>query len=245
MSRARTLVVTGLVCATAAAAFFGWSAARGTDSHPHVAATMPAAVSHSPSTSANGNDRTAETITKLEALPLAQPGSEISVGLPQTLQLDDVDGQVIYASVTMSEIQELPADQASALLAKIPALTGYSTVYEMPVSLTVLGVVTDGGADVAHQATGLTASVLGRFSIAPHPGTDPLPVSNTLSDGQCHGSPATTPATVGQTVQWCIHAFGRAGDPTPAAGRYQAPTGSYQTPVSWASQAFGSTVVIP
>lgn len=246
MSRARTILVAGVVCATAAAAFIGWSVAR-PSSHPQRAdssTSTPTGVPSAPS-SASNSDSTANEVSKLGSIPLAQPGSEISVGLPATLRLEDFDGQVIYATVTMSEIQELPADESANLIAKIPSLAGYSTVYEMPVSLTVLGIVTNGGSDVATRVTGLTAKSLGGFTIAPHQGSDPLPVSNTLSDGSCQGLTPALPASVGQTLQWCIHAFGQTGGPAPAGGQYQTPSGPYQSPIFWASQTFGSTVTIP
>lgn len=177
-------------------------------------------------------------------MKLAQPGSELSVGLPATLKLDDADGQVIYASATMSELQQLPSDQASALLVRLPSLTGYTDVYEMPVSLTILGVITDAGQPTS-RASALTSSALSRFAIVPHQGSDLLPTSNTLSDDSCRGLASSTPITAGQTITWCVHAFARAGDPAPAGGQYQALSGAYRAPILWASRIFGSSVVIP
>lgn len=170
---------------------------------------------------------------------LSTTGAQLSVGLPATLTIDAANGDTVYARVTMDELRKLPTDQSAAVLEQRSALAGYDTVWTMPVSLTVLGVVDDDGVHTEPTAV-LTASDLARFTIATHPGSDQLPNSNTLTSPDCAGLDSTTPVAAGRTLTWCIHAFADGSSNQPTGGQYETSTGTYQTPITWASKQFAA-----
>lgn len=243
----RTKIIVVVAIATLAAAGIGWGVAH-SSRHPTATATAPAAAAPAavPSGSSSTTD-TATALAKLTSTTLTTAGSELSVGLPATVTLSGVGDQLIYADVTMDEISQLPAGAAAHLISSIPAAAGYTDVYEMPVTLRVLGVTNLDGTALKSEVAGLTAADLSQFSIGVHPGSDPLPSSDTVTSAGCAGLPQTVPVIpTGGTVRWCLHAFsGGTTAGTPVGGQYQASGGLYASPVTWASKKFASSTEIP
>ncbi|MCS6553264.1 hypothetical protein NYQ35_16925 [Curtobacterium flaccumfaciens pv. flaccumfaciens] len=170
---------------------------------------------------------------------LSTIGAQLSVNLPATLTIDTANGDTVYARVTMHELTKLPAHQSAAILKERSALAGYDTVWTMPVSMTVLGIVDDAG--TATRATAdVSASDLSPFTIATHPGSDPLPTSNTLSSPGCSGLDGHTAIAVGHTVTWCVHGFSDAATSAPTGGQYETVSGTYATPITWASRKYAA-----
>lgn len=196
-------------------------------------AAVPSSV---PSSTSASDD---QDLQELLNTRLSTTGAQLSVGLPATLTIDAANGDTVYARVTMDELRKLPADQSAAVLEQRSALAGYDTVWMMPVSLTVLGVVADDGVHTEPTAV-LTASDLARFTIATHPGSDQLPNSNTLTSPDCAGLDSTTPVAAGRTLTWCIHGFADGSSNQPTGGQYETSTGTYQTPITWASKQFAA-----
>ncbi|TCK58301.1 hypothetical protein [Curtobacterium sp. PhB136] len=206
---------------------------RPTAEHSETNDAAPAAV---PSASSGSDDRKLQELLNTR---LSTTGAQLSVGLPATLTIDAANGDTVYARVTMDELTKLPADQVAAVLQQRPALAGYDTVWTMPVSLTVLGVVDEDGTHVEPTAA-LTASDLARFTIATHPGADQLPSANTLTSTGCAGLDSVSPIAAGRTLTWCIHAFADGSSNQPTGGQYETSTGTYQTPITWASKRYAA-----
>lgn len=206
---------------------------RPTAEHPETNDAAPASV---PSASSGSDDRQLQELLNTR---LSTTGAQLSVGLPATLTIDAANGDTVYARVTMDELTKLPADQVAAVLQQRSALAGYDTVWTMPVSLTVLGVVDEDGTHV--EPTGaLTASDLARFTIATHPGADQLPSANTLTSPGCAGLDSVSPIAADRTLTWCIHAFADGSSNQPTGGQYETSTGTYQTPITWASKRYAA-----
>jgi len=185
------------------------------------------------------------TAAALAKLPLAQAGTEVYVGVPETITLTDAAGRTIYAQATLDELTQLPASQAADVLSHLPALAGYQDVYQLPVTLKILGILQPTGA-TASSTTGLTPRALSGFTVAVHPGDTPLLSSDTVTTAECQGLPATaSEVAVGQSLSWCVHAFARAADPIPIGGQYQAAAGAYSAPLIWASKTFHGGPTIP
>ncbi|PZE54007.1 hypothetical protein [Curtobacterium sp. MCLR17_044] len=206
---------------------------RPTAQHPETNGAAPAAV---PSASSGSDDRELQELLNTR---LSTTGAQLSVGLPATLTIDAANGDTVYARVTMDELTKLPADQVAAVLQQRSALAGYDTVWTMPVSLTVLGVVDEDGTHVEPTAA-LTASDLARFTIATHPGADQLSSANTLTSPECAGLDSVSPVAAGRTLTWCIHAFADGSSNQPTGGQYETSTGTYQTPITWASKRYAA-----
>lgn len=170
---------------------------------------------------------------------LSTTGAQLSVGLPATVTIDTSSGETVYARVTMDELTQLPEDQARAVLEQRSSLAGYSTVWTMPVSLVVLGVVDEDGTGTSSIAD-LSAIDLSRFTIATHPGSDPLPASNTMTSTSCTGLDPHTSTTIDHTLTWCIHAFSTGPEEQPTGGQYETTTGTYQLPITWASTRYAA-----
>jgi hypothetical protein len=241
----RTKIIAAVTIATIAAAGIGWGIGHPAR-HPAVTTTAPAAPEAAPAAPAPAADSSA-ALAKLTNTTLTAAGSELSVGLPATITISGIGDQVIYANVTMDEISQLSAEDAGHLISSIPAAAGYTDVYEMPVTLTVLGVTNLDGTALRSGATGITAADMSQFSIGVHPGSDPLPSSDTVTSAGCAGLPQTVPTTpTGATLRWCLHAFsGGTTAGTPVGGQYQASSGLYASPVTWASKRFASSAEIP
>lgn len=179
------------------------------------------------------------TLQDLLSTRMTTLGSEISVGLPATLTIETSTGATVYARVTMDELTELPADQSRSVLAKHDALAGDSGVWTMPVSMSVLGIVdADGSATLA--TADVSATDLSRFTIATHPGSDPLPTSDTITSPGCSGLDGHTSISAGHTVTWCVHGFSDAATAAPTGGQYQTVSGTYATPITWASKRYAA-----
>lgn len=238
-----TKFIIGISIATLAAAGIGWAVGHPNSHHPatsrHAAQAPAAAPTVNP-----GNPG---ALAKLTNTTLTAAGSEMSVGLPATITIEGVGDQVIYANATMDEISQLPAGDAHHLISSIPAAAGYQDVYEMPVTLTILGVTNADGSSLKRAAAGITSGDLSQFSIAVHPGSDPLPSTDTLSTSGCAGLPQSVPTLgAGDTLRWCLHAFsGGSTSSTPVGGQYQAASGPFAAPVTWASKRFASSAEIP
>jgi len=170
---------------------------------------------------------------------LSTTGAQLSVGLPATVTIDTSSGETVYARVTMDELTQLPEDQARAVLEQRSSLAGYSTVWTMPVSLVVLGVVDEDGTGTSSIAD-LSAVTLSRFTIATHPGSDPLPASNTMTSTNCTGLDPHTSTLVDHTLTWCIHAFSTGPEEQPTGSQYETTTGTYQLPITWASTRYAA-----
>jgi hypothetical protein len=206
---------------------------RPTAERPETNDAAPAAA---PSASSGSEDRKLQELLNTR---LSTTGAQLSVGLPATLTIDAANGDTVYARVTMDELTKLPADQVGAVLQQRSALAGYDTVWTMPVSLTVLGVVDEDGTHVEPTAA-LTASDLARFTIATHPGADQLPSANTLTSPGCAGLDSVSPIAAGRTLTWCIHAFADGSSNQPTGGQYETSTGTYQTPITWTSKRYAA-----
>jgi len=189
----------------------------------------------SPTPSSDGSARTLNTLIGTRMTTI---GSEISVGLPATLTLDDVDGNTIYAQATMSELTTASASELDELRAGSSSLQDVTTVYEQHVQLKVIGITDTDGTRVVPSTDALTAAVLRRFTIATHPGSDPLPTTNTLSTGSCKGVDGAQDVGAGSEVTWCIHAFATDQDSPPTGGSYQTSNGTYAVPLTWASKQY-------
>lgn len=170
---------------------------------------------------------------------LSTTGAQLSVGLPATLTIDAANGDTVYARVTMDELTKLPADQVQDVVRQSSALAGYDTVWTMPVSLTVLGVIDSDGTQTEPTAA-LSSSDLARFTIATHPGANQLPSSNTLTSPGCDALDSTTPIATGRTLTWCIHAFADGASNQPTGGQYETSAGTYATPITWASKQYAA-----
>jgi len=170
---------------------------------------------------------------------LSTTGAQLSVGLPATVTIDTSTGETVYAHVTMDELTQLPEDQAHAVLEQRSSLVGYSTVWTMPVSLVVLGVVDEDGTGTSSIAD-LSAVDLSRFTIATHPGSDLLPASNTVTSTRCTGLDPHTSTSVDHTLTWCIHAFSAGPEQQPTGGQYETTTGTYQLPITWTSMRYAA-----
>lgn len=179
------------------------------------------------------------TLQDLLSTRMTTLGSEISVGLPATLTVETSTGMTIYARVTVHELAQLPADQSSRVLGQHDALARYSTVWTMPVSMTVLGIVDADGTETLTTAD-VSATDLSRFTIATHPGSDPLPTSNTITSLGCAGLDGHTQVSSGRTVTWCVHGFSDATTAAPTGGQYQTVSGAYATPITWASKEYAT-----
>lgn len=244
-SRPRLLIAAALTVAALLGAGGAWLLgphahdAPSAESSPSETAPVPVPVA----TSGTAPAPAAPAALGPDALTAA--GSEISVGLPATVTLNTGSGDIVYARVTLQELAELAPSDAAAVVAAVPAATGFTTVYAMPATLTVLSIATADGAPTS--ASSLSAGDLARFSIAVRPGSDPLPSTGTVSSRGCSGlSASSTAIHPGSGLQWCLHAFsGGTVAGTPTGGQYQAATGRYVSPVTWASQTFRPTSEIP
>ncbi|UFU16094.1 hypothetical protein LQK89_17885 (plasmid) [Curtobacterium sp. C1] len=209
-----------------------------------AAATLVAALagcSGTPNAAAptgSASSGSARALNELAGTRMTTIGSEISVGLPATLTLDDVAGDTVYARVTMSELTTASTSELDALRSDSSNLQDVTTVYEQHVSLEVLGITDSDGTRIVPSTDALTAAVLRRFTIATHPGSDPLPTSNTLTTGSCKGIDGPSDVGAGSTVTWCIHAFATDQDSPPTGGSYQTSNGTYAVPLTWASKQY-------
>lgn len=205
-----------------------------------VAAVL-AGCSGTPTGSASASPASADSARALNALVgtrMTTIGSEISVGLPATLTLDDVDGNTVYARATMSELTTASTSELNALRSDSSNLQDVTTVYEQHVQLEVIGITDADGTRITPSTNALTAAVLRRFTIATHPGSDPLPTSNTLTSGSCKGVDTAADVGAGTEVTWCIHAFATDHDSPPTGGSYQTSNGTYAVPLTWASKQY-------
>ncbi len=204
-----------------------------TSSHPPGQRDHP---THSvPPVASTPAPRQADGFQQLLQTRLTTTGSQIAAGLPATLLLENVAGETVYARVTAGELDQHPISDAPA--AQYAATSRYDTFYTMPVEITVIGIVNTAGTATAPTVT-FTPAVLARFSIATHPGADPLPYSNTLTSSSCPGLPQVVTLRAGQALGWCVHAFASATANQPTGGQYATLTGIYQTPVTWTSQRY-------
>ena len=258
----RTVILCAGLALTVAAGIAGFAAAHGhhaaaphathhasaapqtgveSQPQPSSASSIPAA---QPSTSSSSSAASAASTAALAKLPLAQSGTEVYVGVPENITLTDAAGRTVYAQATVDELTQLPATQAHAVLEQLPALSGYQDVYQLPVTLKILGILAPAGTP-ATSTGGLTAQALSGFTVAVHPGDTPLLSNNTLSTDGCPGAAAARQVAVGQSLSWCVHAFAHAGDPIPTGGQYQAAAGAYSAPLIWASKKFHGGPQIP
>lgn len=180
-----------------------------------------------------------QQLQKLLNTRLSTLGAQLSVDLPATLTIDTGNGDTVYARVTMHELTKVPANQSAAILRERSALAAYNTVWTMPVSMTVLGIVDDAGTATRSTAD-ISSSDLSPFTIATHPGSDPLPTSNTLSSPGCSGLDGHTSIAAGLTVTWCVHGFSDAATSVPTGGQYETVSGTYATPITWASRKYAA-----
>lgn len=206
--------------------------------------TQPAPSSAAQGFSTSPSSSSAEELSRLSGLQLTAPGAQVFVDTPARVTLENINGATVYADVTVHEISAMPAGELQAVTRAFPSLSDVTAGYQMGVSLTVLGLVD--GAELQPSTTGLNSQTMSRFTIATHPGSNPLLNADTLSSAGCVGLPAhPTSVKTGDTLTWCVHAFARPGDPAPIGGQYQALTGPFATPVLWASKTFTARPVIP
>lgn len=163
--------------------------------------------------------------------PLTAAGSEIYVDVPAVLTLADDTGNTVYVQATAGELTQPSEADAAATFAALPSLNGYSEIYEAPITIQLLSSSTD--------TARLGRATLSAFSIAVHPGDDPLLSSDTLTTNGCAGlPPATSQLHTGQQLSWCVHAFRRQGDASPIGVQYEAAAGPYTAAIIWASKTF-------
>ncbi|WP_435740109.1 hypothetical protein [Clavibacter nebraskensis] len=223
-----------------------WTLHSADDEGPDVESTTTGTPAAAPVPRAQEQGaRGTEVPGALSSDALTAAGSEISVGLPATLTITTASGAVVYARVTLDELTQLAPTDAAAVIADVPAAAGFTTVYAMPVSMTVLSVTDKGGAPTASSP--LTLGDLAGFSIAVRPGSDPVPSTPSVSSPGCPELPQTLAALhAGAELQWCLHAFsGGHGAGAPTGGQYQAPAGRYVSAITWASKAFKASSEIP
>lgn len=235
----RKLLIGGMAAALAIAAGIGVAVAHHpVPTHPRaavpaVAASTPATDVPSPNatpTASSSTSAASTTITRLTA-----PGTFMYVNLPAAVSIPDANGTPVTAELTVHELTVVSARASAGLLVGLSALDGYTGVYEVPVTLTVI--------KSASSTTTWTPQALGSLTAAVNPGATPPLSINTLTTPRCPGLPQSVQLDAGQSLQWCIHAFTKPGYPTPTGGQYQAATGPYATPIQWASRAISRPTI--
>ncbi len=199
-------------------------------------APVPADSNSPAAAAASSSSTSSPRSTSADYAALTAPGSYIYAGVPAVVSLTDGSGSQVVVELTVQGLEILPAEDAAALLEQTPSLpAAAATVYQMPVTLTVLS-----------AEASLSAAVLSSVTVATHPGEDPLPSVNTLTVGTCLGLPeAPRLFAAGQSLRWCVHAAAVPGASTPIGGQFHTTTGAYVSGVIWAVKGFQPDVEIP